>query len=158
MIVIIQDQQENRNMIRNIRIEDAQALDNICRTSLGHETTAALLTQRIQELSEDPFYYITVFEDDITNQVLGFIQAERYNLLYGGNGWNVIALAVSETAQNQGIGKQLLTSLEKLAARESYTFVRLNCNTIRTEAHMFYERMGYVCDKTQKRFIKAIGQ
>ena len=121
-------------MIRNIRIEDAQPLENICRTSLGHETTAALLTQRIQELSEDPFYYI------------------------GGNGWNVIALAVSETAQNQGIGKQLLTSLEKLAARESYTFVRLNCNTIRTEAHMFYERMGYVCDKTQKRFIKAIGQ
>ncbi len=145
-------------MIRNIRIEDARALENICRTSLGHETTAALLSQRIQELSEDPCYYIAVFEDDITHRVLGFIQAERYNLLYGGNGWNVIALAVLKTAQNQGVGKQLLMSLEELASREGYTFIRLNCNSIRTKAHMFYERMGYVCDKTQKRYIKMIRQ
>ena len=145
-------------MIRNIRIEDAPALEHICKAALGHETTTAHLKRRIQELSQDPCYYICVYEDDATQRVLGFIQAEKYELVYGGNGWNVIALAVSSEAQRQGIGKQLLLALEEHAAGEGYTFIRLNCNTLRTDAHAFYEHMGYSCDKTQKRFIKTLEQ
>ncbi len=147
---------EISNMIRNVQIPDANILEHICRTSLGHETTETLIVQRIRELSNNPCYYIAVYEDDATHQVLGFIQAERYNLIYGDNGCNVIALAVLEDAQNQGIGKQLLKSLEKLAAQEGYAFIRVNCNTIRTDAHAFYQQMGYDCDKTQKRFIRKI--
>ncbi len=143
-------------MIRKIQTQDAQALELICRTSLGHETNTAFLTQRIQELSGDPTYYIAVYEDDSNHQVQGFIQAERYNLLYGENGWNVIALAVHPQAQSRGIGKKLLISLEEYAAGEGYTFIRLNCNIVRTEAHAFYQHVGYECDKTQKRFIKKI--
>ena len=143
-------------MIRNIQVEDAPALEYICKIALRHETTSVHLKQRIQELSHDPCYYIAVHEDDVTHQVLGFIQAEKYNLLYGDNGWNIIALAVSPKAQRQGIGKQLLTSLEDQAAKRRDTFIRLNCNIVRTDAHAFYHYMEYTCDKTQKRFIKPI--
>ena len=143
-------------MIRNIRVEDASALEHICKAALGHETTIGHLERRIQELSRDPCYYICVYKDDATQRVLGFIQAEKYKLLYGGNGWNVIALAVSPDAQKQGIGRQLLSALEERAAEEGYTFVRLNCNTVRTDAHAFYQRMGYTCDKMQKRFLKPL--
>ena len=145
-----------KEMIRNIQAEDAPALEHICKTALGHETTAAHLKHRIRELSRDPCYYITVYEDDVTHQVQGFIQAEKYELLYGGDGWNIIALAVSPEAQRRGIGKRLLASLEDQAAERGHTFIRLNCNIIRTDAHAFYRRMGYACDKTQKRFIKQI--
>ena len=143
-------------MIRNIRAEDAPALEQICKTALGHETTSAHLEQRIRELSHDPGCYIAVYEDDGTHQVLGFIQAETYRLLYGGNGWNIISLAVSPEAQRRGIGKQLLASLEEQAAEQGSAFIRLNCNIVRTGAHAFYQQMGYACDKTQKRFIKSI--
>ena len=143
-------------MVRNARIQDAQALVRICETALKHETNAATIQQRIRELSSNDSYYIAVYEDDHDRQVLGFIQAERYNLLYAGNGWNIIALAVDPEAQRQGIGKKLLTSLEEKASSEKYTFIRLNCNTIRKEAHAFYQSRGYICDKTQKRFIKEI--
>lgn len=143
-------------MIRSIRPEDAQALEHICRTALGHETTSGHLKQRIEELGEDPCYYISVYEDDGTRQVLGFIQAERYDLLYGENGWNIIALAVSPEAQRRGIGRQLLAFLEEHAAGRGDSFVRLNCNTVRTDAHEFYQHMDYTCDKTQKRFIKYL--
>ena len=145
-------------MIRRIHEEDAPALEHICKTALGHGTTSAHLKHRIQELSHDPCYYIAVYEDDVTHEILGFIQAEKYNLLYGDNGWNIIALAVSPKAQRQGIGRQLLISLEDQAAKRGYTFIRLNCNTVRTDAHAFYHDMGYTCDKTQKRFIKPIGR
>ena len=143
-------------MIRNIRTEDAQALARICKTALNHETDMLTIEQRIQELSLNDSYYIAVYEDDKDHRVLGFIQAERYNLLYGGNGWNVIALAVDPETQRQGIGKKLLKSLEEKAAADQYTFIRLNCNVIREEAHAFYQSMDYTCDKTQKRFIKEI--
>ena len=145
-----------QEMIRNVRSEDAQALVRICKTALKHETDSVTLKQRIQELSLNDFYYIAVYEDDNDHRVLGFIQAERYNLLYGGNGWNIIALAVDPEAQRQGIGKKLLNVLEEKAAEDQYTFIRLNCNIIRKEAHAFYQSMGYVCDKTQKRFIKQL--
>ena len=145
-----------KDMIRSIKPQDAQSLVRICETALKHETNAATIQQRIRELSSNDSYYIAVYEDDKDHRVLGFIQAERYNLLYGGNGWNVIALAVDPEAQRQDIGKQLLKSLEERAAADQYTFIRLNCNIIREEAHAFYQSMDYTCDKTQKRFIKEI--
>ena len=143
-------------MIRNVRMQDAQALVRICETALQHKTDSVTLQQRIQELSLNDFYYIAVCEDDHDHRVLGFIQAEKYNLLYAGDGWNIIALAVDPDARRQGIGKKLLHALEEKALDEKYSFIRLNCNIVRKEAHAFYENMGYTCDKTQKRFIKEI--
>ena len=143
-------------MIRNVRLQDAQALARICKAALNHETDSAAMEQRIEELSSNDSYYIAVYEDDNDHRVLGFIQAERYNLLYAGDGWNIIALAVDPEAQRQGVGKKLLNALEEKASDDQYTFIRLNCNIIRKEAHAFYQGMGYICDKTQKRFIKDI--
>lgn len=79
-------------MIRSICDEDAESIRRICIQSLGHETTRQLVCQRIKELSDNSNYYIVVYEDDSSHEVLGFLQAERYNLLYGENGWNIIAL------------------------------------------------------------------
>ena len=143
-------------MIRSICDEDAESIRRICIQSLGHETTRQLVCQRIKELSDNSNYYIVVYEDDSSHEILGFLQAERYNLLYGENGWNIIALAVSFDAQKRGIGKQLLRSLEEYTEQTGYSFVRLNCNITRDDAHAFYLHQGYKSDKTQKRFIKYI--
>ena len=143
-------------MIRSIRCEDAKAIRKICLAALQHDTTEKLLVRRITELSDSDQYYLAVYENDSTRHVEGFIQAEKYNLLYGDDGWNIIALAVAPEAQKNGIGRQLLAALEDHTRNLGYRFVRLNCNIIRTEVHVFYESMGYHCDKTQKRFIKSI--
>lgn len=143
-------------MIRPIRREDTFMIKRICESVLNHKTTEELIELRISELSANDHYYIRVFEDDDSKEVLGFIQAEKYNLLYGENGWNIIALAVDLKAQGRGIGKSLLSSLENYSTEIGYTFIRLNSRTERKDAHTFYEHLGYVCDKTQKRFIKKI--
>ena len=144
-------------MIREIQIRDAQDLEYICRTSLDHDTTAALLKQRIDELSRNNNYRFLVYEEDDGHQILGFLQAEKYNLLYGEDGWTIIALAVSPEARRRGIGRELLSALEAQAVEEGHAFIRLNCNVTRTDAHAFYRQMEYTCDKTQKRFIKVLG-
>ena len=105
-------------MIRSICCEDAESIQRVCEQTLGYDTTKQRICQRIKELSDNDNYYIVVYEDESSHDVLGFLQAERYNLLYGENGWNIIALAVLGDAQKQGIGKQLLNSLEEYTEHE----------------------------------------
>ena len=145
-------------MIRKAKAEDAEGLKRIVEESLGHPTDSAVLARRIEELKDHDQYFIRVFEEEESKAVIGFIQAEKYDLLYGDSGFNIIALAVLKEKQNKGVGRALLASLEQYAREEGCSFIRLNCNEKRTAAHAFYRHMGYVCDNTQKRFFKSITQ
>ena len=69
---------------------------------------------------------------------------------------NILGLAILPEFQGKGIGKELMHHLELNAKNNSIEFVRLNSADYRVEAHKFYESIGYVCDKTQKRFIKKL--
>lgn len=49
-----------------------------------------------------------------------------------------------------------MNSIEDYALKNNISYIRLNSNVRRVEAHKFYESIGYVCDKTQKRLIKKL--
>lgn len=142
-------------MIRNIKKEDATAIQKICDTSLGYKVSVDLVSRQIEKLSKDiTHHFIYVYEDEESHAVVGFVHAEVYESLYSDAGLNILGLAVLPSSQGQGIGKKLMNHLEATAKNDSFSFVRLNSNVIRVEAHKFYENIGYTCDKTQKRFIK----
>ena len=143
-------------MIRTATIEDAPILCHLCQTALGHTASVEQITDKIAKLTKDPACYLIVLENEITHTVDGFLQAEEYRLLYGEDGWNVIALAVESQSRRQGIGRQLLSALERYAAARQAGFIRLNCREERKDVHTFYESNHYSCDKTQKRFIKYL--
>lgn len=142
-------------MVRNIHGSDAGAIADICRYTLGYSTEPTLVKQNIERVIEDPHYYVTVFEDH-DGVPKGFLHAERYDLLYRASGWNIIAFAVLPDSQHRGIGTQLLASLENHARQDKAAFIRLNTRMEREKAHEFYQKSGYQCDKTQKRFIKYL--
>ena len=141
-------------MIRRPKQEDAAALAEICREALGHAADPALVAQQIARLNADPAYMLLAAEE--SGKVVGFLQAQTYDLLYGGRGMNIIALAVAPGWQGRGVGTGLLAALEEGARQEGRDFIRLNARVEREAAHRFYERQGFVCDKTQKRFIKRL--
>ena len=144
-------------MIRNIKIEDAEAIQRICNISLGYSVSIETVMRQIQKLSEDVnHHYIYVYEDEELQKVVGFMHAEVYESLYSSAGLNILGLAVLPEFQGKGIGKELMNHLELKAKDDSVTFIRLNSADYRVEAHKFYESIGYVCDKTQKRFIKKL--
>lgn len=142
------------SMIRDVRTADAGELRDICETAMGYGASEETVLKRIEELGGDEHFFIRVYEED--GEVIGFIQAERYIVLYSGSGWNIVSLAVRPDCQNRGIGKMLLCALEEHAVNEGSDFVRLNSRIEREKAHGFYEHLGYVSDKTQKRFIKEL--
>ena len=144
-------------MIRNIKIEDAEAIQRICNISLGYAVSIETVMKQIQKLSEDVnHHYIYVYEDEKLQKVGGFVHAEVYESLYSFAGLNILGLAVLPEFQGKGIGKELMRHLELNAKNNSIAFIRLNSADYRVEAHKFYESIGYVCDKTQKRFIKKL--
>lgn len=145
-------------MIRNIKIEDAETIQRICNISLGYSVSIETVMRQIQKLSEDVnHHYVYVYEDEKLQKVVGFVHAEVYESLYSYSGLNILGLAVLPEFQGKGIGKELMYYLEVNAKNDSVLFVRLNSADYRVEAHKFYESIGYVCDKTQKRFMKRLG-
>ncbi len=148
---------EDYDMIRSIKIEDAEAIQRICNISLGYSVSIETVMKQIQKLSEDVnHHYIYVYEDEELQNVVGFVHAEVYESLYSYAGLNILGLAVLPEFQGKGIGKELMNYLELKAKDDSIPFIRLNSADHRVEAHKFYENIGYVCDKTQKRFIKRL--
>ena len=144
-------------MIRNIKLEDAEAVQRLCNISLGYSVSVEIVMRQIQKLSKDVnHHYVYVYKDEVLQKVVGFVHAEVYESLYSYAGLNILGLAVLPEFQGKGIGKELMHHLEVNAKNDSVTFVRLNSADYRVEAHKFYESIGYVCDKTQKRFMKRL--
>ena len=142
-------------MIRKIKKEDAQSIQEICDISLGYTVSTELVENQITKLSADKKHHVIyVYEDEDLHKVVGFIHAEIYECLYSDCGLNILGLAVLPEFQGRSIGKKLMNHLEMDSRQKLIKFIRLNSGEARTEAHKFYNNIGYVCDKTQKRFIK----
>ena len=145
-------------MIRAAKVEDAQAIYEAITRSLGYRCTLDMVRRRIAALTGESHCISLAWVDDGSGEVGGFLHALRYDTLHNEGGWDVVSLAVIPELQGHGVGRQLLAALEEMVVAQGGSFVRLNSRVERTEAHGFYEHLGYTCDKLQKRFIKQVGE
>ena len=143
-------------MLRDLKTRDVAAICEINKETLGYSFSLEETASQLAKLSQDSHHYLLGFEDSTSHDLVGYVHAEVYESLYSKAGFTILALAVSPQAQGQGIGKSLLQGLEEEAKRRDYGFIRLNSADHRLGAHAFYEKVGYTCDKTQKRFIKLL--
>ena len=144
-------------MLRNITIFDAQEIQSISNFELGYDVNLDIVKKQIRKLTNDNKHHIIIgFENEQTRKIIGFVHAELYESLYMDTGLNILGLAVDSNFQGQGIGKKLMSAIEDYALENSISYIRLNSNVRRIDAHKFYESIGYVCDKTQKRLIKKL--
>jgi len=134
-------------MLRDLRETDVKAICEINQDALGYSFSPEETASQLARLSQDSHHFLLAYEDESTHALLGYVHAEVYESLYSKAGFNILALAVSPQAQGQGIGKSLLQGLDQEA-------IRLNSADHRLGAHAFYEKVGYTCDKVQKRFIR----
>lgn len=144
-------------MLRDITIFDAQEIQRISNFELGYDVDLDIVKKQIKKLTNNNKHHIIIgFENEQTRKIIGFVHAELYESLYMDIGLNILGLAVDSNFQGQGIGKKLMSSIEEYAFKNNISYIRLNSNVHRSEAHKFYESIGYVCDKTQKRLIKKL--
>ena len=144
-------------MIRSVQVKDAGQIRDLCHQALGYNSTLETVATQIEKFNlPDSDHFCFVCEEDQTGHILGYVEAEVYESLYSDAGLNILGLAVFPSAQGRGIGRQLMERVEELAKSKHYAFIRLNSASHRKEAHVFYERIGYEGNKTQKRFLKIM--
>jgi len=141
-------------MLRNLRETDVKAICEINQEALGYSFSPEDTASQLARLSQDEHHFLLGYEDVASHVLLGYVHAEVYESLYSKAGFNILGLAVSPQAQGRGIGKSLLQGVEEEAKRHGYEFIRLNSADHRLGAHALYEKVGYTCDKMQKRFIR----
>lgn len=142
-------------MLRALKTTDVDVIYEINKEALGYSFNLEDTASQLAKLSQDSHHYLLGFEDSSSHDLLGYVHAEVYESLYSKPGFNILALAVLPQMQGKGIGKTLLQGLEQEAKDREYQFIRLNSADHRLGAHAFYEKVGYTCDKVQKRFIRV---
>lgn len=142
-------------MLRALKATDVASICEINKEALGYSFNLEDTAIQLAKLSQDSHHYLLGFEDSSSHDLLGYVHAEVYESLYSKPGFNILALAVLPQMQGKGIGKTLLQGLEQEAKDREYQFIRLNSADHRLGAHAFYEKVGYTCDKIQKRFIRV---
>lgn len=141
-------------IIRNCRIEDAEALQKLNREDLGYDYPVEELRERLETVlgSEKDRIWVAV----MGQQVVGYIHACGYDVIYAPHMKDIMGIAVSSACRRVGIGRALLYAVEEWGREDGAAGIRLVSGTDRTDAHAFYRSCGYNGGKTQLNLKKYL--
>jgi ribosomal protein S18 acetylase RimI-like enzyme len=122
------------------------------KNEMGYEYPTEDTKKQLNQLLKDSNHKIYVAI--VAEKVVGYIHANNYDLIYGPHLKNIMGIAVSSNFRRNGIGKMLLTEVEKWAKDTGAYGVRLVSGATRIGAHAFYISCGYEGVKEQKNFKK----
>lgn len=138
--------------IRIANLSDSKAIQKLNSIELHYDYPLENTTKKLELILSLDWQIIYVAEID--GQVAGYVQAHKYIGTFGDLFVNIMGLAVSKDFQGNGVGKALMFAAENWAQEIGAEGVRLNSGSERTEAHKFYEKIGYDKSKTQAKFQK----
>lgn len=141
-------------IIRPAQLEDVPRLVALA-AQLGYPTTAAALRARLETLLPQPDHAVFVALDE-AECVVGWISLFVYRPLMCDPLALVAGLVIDACCRGQGYGRALMARAETWAREQGCYGVYLKSNVKRTEAHAFYEHLGYSNIKTQYGFFKAL--
>lgn len=139
--------------VRKAEVSDSAEIAEILRNDLGYDCSEELVKRKLSSLEA---HREAVFAAELCGQVAGIVHVEKYELLYFDTVANILGLAVCSACRRRGIGRRLMQAAESWAKENGAVGVRLNSGASRTEAHEFYRSLGYVSEKAQLRFMKAL--
>ena len=142
-------------IVRPMTTTDADAVATLSK-QLGYPVTPALIAERLALISRRPDNGFFVAERG-GGAVVGWVHVYGVPLLESPQLFVEIGgLVVDAGARRQGIGRALMAQAEQWARAHGYFAVHLRSGMHRTEAHEFYQSLGYEITKTSRLFRKAI--
>jgi GNAT superfamily N-acetyltransferase len=137
--------------IRHAGPADAHALAALL-AELGFPATAETIASRLEILLGAAEIVLVAARDDV---LLGLVTVHVTPVLHRPTPvGRLTALVVTERARRQGVGRALVGSAESLLLARGCGLVEVTSRQRLTEAHVFYERLGY--EVTSLRFKKTL--
>jgi GNAT superfamily N-acetyltransferase len=142
-------------VIRPVTGEDAAAVAALSR-QLGYPVSAEVVAARLERLlGRDDQLVLAAVADDGT--LAGWIHAADQDLVESARRCEILGLVVDGRRRRGGVGRRLVTEVERWATSRGLRQMSVRSNVTRAESHPFYEAQGYVRLKTQQVYRKAIG-
>ena len=140
--------------LRQMRLEDTAAVARLT-TQLGYPATEDEIRRRY-DLIKDRWDARLFVAHQAVDRVVGWIHVQATYLLECDARAEIWGLVVSDTARGAGVGRRLVEAAEEWAAMRGLAVMAVRSNEVRTEAHGFYEHLGYTLVKTQNAFRKTL--
>ncbi|WP_337032581.1 GNAT family N-acetyltransferase [Paenibacillus illinoisensis] len=142
-------------MIREAEPRDAQAIERLYKELLPNNLNTKVLGERIEEIQNNPNSFLLVCEID--QQVIGTAHLHIcLDALVENRPFGVVErVIVTEHVQSKGYGSELMKYIENICIQRNCMKVFLTSGTSRSEAHHFYEKLGYDGDSS-KAFKKYL--
>jgi N-acetylglutamate synthase-like GNAT family acetyltransferase len=139
-------------VVRRVEAADTTALADLI-TQLGYPTRPSEMEMRMETISADKNYatFVAVSE----GKVCGMIgTSTRYSYEHNNAGAVIMVLVVSDKTRGRGVGNALIAAAEADLAQKNIRRVAVYSRFVRTDAHDFYEKNGYV--KNGFRLVKQL--
>ena len=130
--------------IREAESQDFPAVFSLMKNELGYpdlNETDALNRLEYFKQSKDWETFVALIDCEIVG-FIGIMKGIAYNI--EGYYSEIVALAVSEKTRRGGVGTALVKKAEEWALQNGVHEVGLHSNMKRLDAHLFYEKIGYV--------------
>lgn len=139
--------------LKPIAPEDAEAAASLSQ-QLGYPSAPEEIWERIHEILSTNDHLLFAAMDG--EKMVGWVHALRLVYLETGAFAEIAGLVVDKAYRGQGIGKLLIDQVRDWCKEKDLHSLQLHTNIIRKEAHLFYERLGFRCNKVQKVYVMKI--
>jgi GNAT superfamily N-acetyltransferase len=121
--------------------------------ALGYPGTDGFLGARLDQLLAHPDARVLIAEDG--DRVCGLLSLHFIpQLALAGDFCRISYFCIDADARGQGIGQTLEQAAAAIAAERGCDRIEVHCHALRTEAHRFYARQGYV--ESPKYLVKSL--
>ncbi len=143
-------------MIRPAEIRDAVEIARLS-GALGYPAEADVIRRRLERLLGSGSDAVFVAEGG-TGELSGWVHGYLSQLIESEYRAEIGGLIVDARARRQGVGRQLVERLEIWARERGAMELSVRCRDDRTEAHRFYDHLGFTSTKKQNVFRKRLGK
>ena len=136
--------------IREMTAKDATAVNTLSK-QLGYPLSIEQTVQNINSVLQSKDH--TAFVAEYENKIAGWIGAAQAIMIEVLPHCEINGLVIDEHYRGIGIGKSLIDKVKHWAKEKGNDKIGLHCNVKRTEAHLFYQHLGFTELKQQKNFV-----
>src|SRR6187401_2017210 len=135
---------------REITAYDATEVNALSK-QLGYPLSIEQTLQNINAVLQTKDH--TAFVAEYENKIVGWIGASQAIMIEVMPHCEINGLVIDPDHRGMGTGKLLIDRVKHWAKEKGNDKIGLHCNVKRTEAHLFYEHLGFIEVKQQKNFV-----